>query len=392
MIAEQSTTPRHRSFEDVADGSLELLPTRAVHWGEGSIVSLADAVTASGASSVALLTSRSIGTQHDLLQRLEHALGCGFVATFDRIAAHAPEADVLAASEALARAGADVVVSFGGGSVIDAAKAAIRTLGRPILHVSVPTTLSGAELSSGYGVTRASPSGWFKQSHRDANVMPTVVIYDSTMTASTPAELWVSSGIKAIDHAVEGMLNSPELPIASTLALTGIRRMTESLPTSVVSLTDRTQSQIAAWECYFAPANMTYGLSHRLGHILGGSFGVPHSLTSAITLPGVLRLVGPNRPSVTEALARAFDTDSPTIMGVASRGVANSVRDAELAADVLRRLANRLNLPTKLRSVGVTYSDLTHVAELLLRHYPEAIESLGRSAPIQLDALLADIW
>jgi maleylacetate reductase len=368
-------------------GALELAQLSSVHWGAGCIASLAGVLNGFGATRILVITNRSLATT-PLLERLRQATGQRVHAVHE-VPAHVPHDRVADLSAELSRlaGGVQAVISFGGGSSIDAAKAVLAGTTQPALHIAVPTNLSGAELSSGFGVTEQRPDGPFKQSFRDPAVSPAVVFYDPDMTTTTPPHLWAASGVKALDHAVEGLLNSPALPVVSALAVTGIRSLTEILAASVTNTALRAQAQLAAWQCYFAPANFRYGLSHRLGHILGGTFGLAHSATSAVTLAPVVRATAHAQPAVTAAIAAALDPSTD------STADASPAQTAGHAADLLEQLVTELELPRRLSQLGLhARSDLETIERLLHVHYPETIASFKSEGQGELREWLNDLW
>ena len=363
------------------DGSLDFLPTRQVRYGPGSIGGLPAVLDGLGASRVLICTTRSLVANGDLLARVRDACGPRLCGQVSDLPAHVPVAAVEDAGRRARTAGADTLVSFGGGSVIDASKAIaarLLDLGRPVAHIALPSTLSGAEFADHFGVTGRADGRPVKVTHTRIDVTPAVVILDAHLTAATPASLWSGTAIKALDHAIEGLLcaGGPR-PVLDELALAGIAAMAAALPASVRDgdTAMRQRCQIAAWQCYFAPASLTLGLSHRIGHVLGGSYGVPHGVTSAITLPAVMQAMratsGPPLALVAEALGGRADADA--------------------AAPLLRALCADLGLPGRLRDTGIDAADLDRIAADVAARYPAALGQLaGGSAALR--QLLADAW
>lgn len=211
---------------------------------------------------------------------------------------------------------------------------------------------------------------------------PAAVVLDPELTLLTPDALWAGSGLKAIDHGIEGVLLGGGRPLADPLALAGIAQLARTLATSVDprALDCRLACQLAAWQCYAAPASTRLGLSHRIGQVLGGSFGVPHSLTSGITLPPVLGLFATRTPveaaSIAAALMQATD-DRPA----APPAPADSAR-------ALRRVVELLGLPNRLRDVDVDRADAGRAADLVSELYPHEAALAGDG----LEALLQEMW
>lgn len=336
-----------------------------------------------------LLTTRSLTVESTLLDRVESALGRVLVGQFDGLAAHVPCASVRVAVERVRDVGADVIVTFGGGSVIDGGKAVVADLasnGFALPHVALPTTLAGAEFAHYYGVSEEATGGepQTKRSFARVDVTPTTVILDPELTVATPEAVWAGSGIKAIDHAIEGIIWGSGRPIADVLALVGIRGLTNNLVHSRKrhDLEARLSCQLAAWQCYAAPATTTLGLSHRIGHVLGGTYGVPHSLTSGITLPPVLRLLGQLTPERVRHIDDALNSELPLVLD----GTTGPERPH--AAGRVRDLVRALGLPSRLRDLGLSRQDASRTAQLVERLYPQESAVAGD----RLHTLLEEMW
>jgi alcohol dehydrogenase class IV len=274
---------------------------------------------------------------------------------------HTPKGDVTrAASEALA-ASADLLISLGGGSPIDGAKATARAMedatGRRPMHLAIPTTLSAAEFSHLVGVTDDERKA--KTGFSDVRLVPRSVILDPELTLPTPMRLWLSSGMRAMDHAVE-TLNSPgDHPIPDVLALEAIARLFQFLPASKAQASDlvsRGELQIAAWMSFFGEVNTAMGMSHILGRRIGATYDVPHGITSCITLPWVMEATAARRPGPVAAVARRLG-------GGSHAGIEASPTLAIGAAAAVRDLVRRLELPARLRDVGVPQEALPQIAE-----------------------------
>ncbi|MCA1688786.1 MAG: iron-containing alcohol dehydrogenase [Actinobacteria bacterium] len=319
-------------------GTHAFLPTRRVHFGAGSLEKVEE--EARSVDRVFVITGRSLYEKTDLIRRVETLLGEKHAGTFSGISQHTPGSAVeRAAREAR---DADLLVSVGGGSVIDGTKAVARELGYPA-QVAVPTTLSGAEWAHRVGVTDEAKGR--KSGFADPRAVPPVVVLDPEATLFTPEKLWLSTGIRALDHAVEGFLFGGEHPVTDVTGLEGARRLMEYLPRSREEperVEVRLELQIAAWLSYFGPFNTPMGLSHELGRRIGASYEVPHGVTSCITLAPTLDLVRDRGPEDRwRKLAQAFGGDP---------------------AGRVSALVEGLDLPSRLRDVGVPESDLESIA------------------------------
>lgn len=267
-------------------GTHEALQTRRVHFGPGSLDKLKE--EACDAEKVFVITGRSLAEKTDLVRKAEALLGGKHAGTYAGVSQHTP---VRAVKEAAKLAtDADLLVSVGGGSVVDGTKAVSKELGY-VPQVAVPTTLSVAELAHLVGVTNDEGR---KAGFVDRRAVPEIIIYDPLTTVYTPERLWLSTGIRALDHAVEGFLYGGPHPVTDVTVLEGMSRLMRLLPRSKADPEDvdlRGELQVAAWLSYFAPANNPMGLSHNLGKRLGASYEIPHGVTSCITLAPSLKVL-----------------------------------------------------------------------------------------------------
>src|ERR1700732_1658624 len=151
---------------------------------------------------------------------------------------------------------------------------------RGLPHVAIPTTLSVAELAGGAGYTDESGN---KAGRRDVRLLLDTVIYDAQLTVATPMSLWLSTGIRALDHAVEGFLADGEHPFSDVMGLDAIRRLFDSLPKG------KAAPAVAAWFSSTLRGASAGGLSHVMGKQIGARYGIPHGVTSCLLLPHVVR-------------------------------------------------------------------------------------------------------
>ena len=326
-----------------------------IHWGSGSVSALARELMRLRAQNIALVTTRSLAAAESMGD-VKSALGDARVAVTVVISQHAPIAQVDAAIEQAAKAKVDGVVSFGGGSPIDAAKmiavkvadlAGNATRGLP--HIAVPTTLSVAELAAGAGFTDA---GGNKASMRNAAQLPDAVIYDAALTMATPMALWLSTGIRALDHAVEGFLADGSHPFSDVMALEAIRRLFDSLPRAKAAPADvdvRTENQLGAWFSYTLTVASATGLSHVMGKQIGARHGIPHGVTSCLLLPYVIRYMAKQKPERVMLLAEATGSDP---------------------AGRVQELIQALGLPQHIAAYGIGEPELRTAANELAGKYP----------------------
>jgi|ECHhosMinimDraft_1075155.scaffolds.fasta_scaffold02123_2 maleylacetate reductase len=185
---------------------------------------------------------------------------------------HTPEEQM----RALGISGFDVVISLGGGSIIDGVKAL-----SPKFHVAIPTTLSGAEHTEFAGFTSKG---------RKVSVQgkePDLVILDPKALTETPRELLLSSGVRAIDHAIEAFYSARATPFTDVLAEGSYRRLVQCLP-QLPSTAEECQG--AAWGASLAMRYAGRGLSHVFGYVVGPRFKIPHGITSCISLPAAIEM------------------------------------------------------------------------------------------------------
>ena len=269
-------------------GTHTFLPTTRVHFGADALEKLAEEARSYDRAFV--ITGRSLDEKTGFIRRVEGLLGGKHAGTFAGIGQHTLAGPSRAAAEAEAAA-VDLLVAVGGGSVIDGTKAVARQPRYPG-QVTIPTTLSGAEWSHRAGVTDESIGR--KRGFADPNTVPTVVVLDPEATVFTPEKLWLSTGIRALDHAVEGYLYGGDHPITDVTGLEGARRLMEYLPLSKREPDDlevRLELQLASWLAYFGPMNTPMGLSHELGRRIGASYEVGHGITSCLTLAPSLKVL-----------------------------------------------------------------------------------------------------
>ena len=313
---------------------------RVIHSGPGSVEQLGAELQRLEALRVGLVTTRSlVGSANRLgVDPVVRAV----------IGQHAPMSQIRAGVEELRAAEVDGIVSFGGGSAIDAAKIISVRLadgdGRAVPHIAIPTTLSVAELAAGAGYTNDTGD---KAGMRDPRLMVATVIYDAELTLATPTRLWLSTGIRALDHAVEGFLAPGEHPFSDVMALEAIRRLFNSLPRAKAAPEDvdvRTENQLAAWFSFTLPGASAGGLSHTMGKQIGARHAIPHGVTSCLLLPHVMRYLARTMPERIQALAQATGVDPPDRVEelIASLGLPQHIAEYDVGQAALRGAADEL--------------------------------------------------
>jgi maleylacetate reductase len=312
-------------------------PSRVV-FGAGSLAALADEVKALGCHRAFVLTTpQQEAAGADVVAQLG-PLAAGL---FPGAAMHTPIAVTERALAAFEAAKADCTVAIGGGSTTGLGKAlALRT---NLPQIVVPTTYAGSEMTNILGETADGK----KTTQRDARILPETVIYDVDLTLGLPVAISVTSGINAIAHAVEALYAQDRNPITSLIAEEGVRALTRALPDIVTTPPDPTARRDAlygAWLCGVCLGAAGMALHHKLCHVLGGAFNLPHAETHTVVLPHALAY---NAPAAPEAAARI----------AAAMGV-------EDAAQGLYDLIGRLGGPRSLREIGMPEDGVERAAAL----------------------------
>ncbi|KAL8831718.1 MAG: hypothetical protein Q9170_005180 [Blastenia crenularia] len=337
-----------------------------MHYGPYSVKTHLLSRLLSSASRAFIITTSSLSTKTPLISKLESLLTpTRHAGTFSGIKQHAPIAQLdQATSTVLADPSIDTLISVGGGSPIDAAKAISYRFheqkGKYLHHITIPTTLSAAECTGIAGYTDASGT---KVSVSSPEIIPHVIFYDSTFAAETPQKLWLSTGIRALDHAVESMYHptATEVP-AKQLCLSATAQLFEYLPKSKNEPGNQdyiTKLQLAAFSSlYGLGLNIKggLGLSHSLGYALGSPYGIPHGITSCLTLASVVRLKA-ERAEDAEQLARILP-----YIGQSRRG--DDRADATRVGDAIEGLVKELGLETRLEDYGVGEDQIPKIAKM----------------------------
>jgi maleylacetate reductase len=329
-----------------------------------------------GAKRVFLMVSGSLSRNTSEIDKIRHALADACVGSFDRMPPHTPRAAVIAATEGARTAQADLIVTVGGGSITDGAKVVqmclandIRSadaidrlrpvkgpdgiLGPPpmvppsVRQISVPTTLSGGEFSAIAGVTDERTK--VKELLRHPRIMASAVILDPAISVHTPEWLWLSTGIRAVDHCVEGICSNEAHAYADAQAIKGLALLSSGLPRVKANPRDiaaRLDCQLGTW-LSMAPlaSGVPMGASHGIGYVLGAEFGVPHGHTSCIMLPAVMRW---NKPVNAERQA------------LVASAMSQASRDAGEALDAF---IGGLGMPRSLAAVKIGREHFQRIAE-----------------------------
>ncbi|WP_422035166.1 iron-containing alcohol dehydrogenase [Reyranella sp.] len=331
-----------------------------------------------GARKVFITTSKSVA-QSALLASVIDGLGDLHAGTYAGITAHSPRPCVVEGAAMARAAGADLIVAVGGGSVIDATKTILIALwqnvttvdeldaygaGKPkegaalpseaikppadaIRMIAVPTTLSAAEFNAYAGIS--DPRKGIKESFGHRLIVPRVIVLDPAATLATPMDLMLSTGLKAVDHAVERLCSQQAHPFVLGTATEALKLLARALPAHKANPDDmatRLDLQFGMWLSIGAgTSGVGVGASHGIGHVLGAACHVPHGHTSCVMLPSVLRWNLPANAERQQRVGEAFGQP----------GVA--------AGDLVEGLVKALGLPGRLSEVGVGKDRFREIAE-----------------------------
>jgi len=375
-------TTSHRELA----GMIQFVPTvERILYGPNTIDGyLEEEVERLNGQQVFLLAPRSLRSQSPL-DRISGILGKRLGASFTTAFEHVPLDVVIEAAAAARNCNADLVVAIGGGSVIDAAKA-LRTClaadltsprllrsfmerrepwaAKLIAQISIPTTLSGSEYTRSFSATDFAAS--VKRSYTASAVASRVILYDPTVTLLTPTTLWLSSGVMAIDHAVEVLCGSPAHVVGDAMKLAALTALLTYLPCTKQTPDDleaRLRCQIGGWLADHSPLR-TQSLrstvpalpSHALAYELAALCRLSYGLTACLTLPTCMRWTAARDPA---ALARQAEV--ARLLGIAPADSS----EGEASNSLIERAQNliiQLGLPIRFRDVGIGREQLRLVA------------------------------
>lgn len=265
----------------------------------------------------------------------------------EEVVMHVPVEVAGRAQDAAASSGADVVVTVGGGSTTGLGKAVALTTGLPI--IAVPTTYAGSEATNVWGLT----DGDTKTTGVDDKVLPAGVVYDATLLTTLSGDVSVASGLNALAHCVDSMWGPRADPIDQALAQEAIRGLTEGLPKVARDPSSAPGIEQTLYGAYLAGvtfASAGSGMHHKICHVLGGMFDLPHAQTHAVVLPHVVAFNAPNAPEAERRISTAFGSATATT-GVAA-------------------LCKALDAPMALRDYGMPKDGIARAVPPILKAIP----------------------
>ncbi|EDR08787.1 iron-containing alcohol dehydrogenase [Laccaria bicolor S238N-H82] len=344
---------------------------KGVYYGPGSVVTaLPKLLNTLGVKKALIMTGKSLMNKTDVVRKVEGILRQhdAYGATFFEIGEHSPIAGIRNGIKAFQENSCDVIVSIGGGSPIDASKAILYNIQQQVggltpRQIAIPTTLSAAEYTIGAGFTNDEGQ---KVAVSSYELAPAGVILDAELTLATPERLWLSTGVRALDHAVENLYRPLVSQPVKFLCYGAIRDLFKYLPDSKANPTDvgvRQKLQLASWMSLWPMKQEKYsalGLSHSLGHKLGAKYGIPHGITSCLTLSPTVALQAEiasaeDRECLAEALFFLREPSTGSVEG-----------DVRRLSTLINELVVSLGLQSSLTQYKVPKEDFNFIASAAL--------------------------
>ena len=361
------------------------VPSRII-FGQGKASSLKDEVQKLGGKRALVLSGRTVAEKTDTVRKVNEALGELSAGVYSGLTQRAPLAAAVEAANLAVSQGVDTLVGVGGSTISDAARMIavlmaegidtveqLRQLGvqhdlmlapdldgKPLpLQVSIPTTLSAGEFNMGGGNVLDDQAGHkIRVQHR--RLYADLIVLDPDMTIGTPDWLWLSTGVKALDHCIERLYSRGNQPAIDAPVLSAAELLFNYLPNSKEGDGNpdaRLQCLIAAWLSMMGAPNFAMGLSHAMGHIIGVRYSVGHGYTSCVTQPYVMEYNRPVSAHKLALLARAA--------GIDTKGMSDEAA-AEAAARAVDDLVLGLGMPHRIRDLEIPKEDLPAIAEDVL--------------------------
>jgi maleylacetate reductase len=300
-------------------------------------------------------------------------LGTRSVATIDEVVMHVPIERAAAARNLAREKNVDGLVALGGGSAVGLAKAIAMELALPIL--AIPTTYSGSEMTALWGLTENGE----KKTGRDDKVRPRTVIYDPELTTSLPANVAGPSALNAIAHAMEALYAPKVDPIVMLMAEESVRTIALFSPQIVnhAAPADEAWDGVlyGAWLAGVALDRTTAGVHHKICHVLGGTFKLPHAEAHSVILPYAAAFNFAAAPDAMTRLGRALDSGEP-----------DATKPGRYAPLALWELGRKVGAPASLAALGMKENDLDRAADLATKNpyaNPRPVDRAGVRALLQ---------
>lgn len=346
-------------------------PLDRVIWDTQATDAILNEVERLNVNKVYIVASSTLSKKTDEISKIKNILGNKFVGLFDSCIQHSPLENVIDCVKSVQEKNPDIIITVGGGTPIDTVKVVqlchsleINTVAdlkkisnkhqnkaSKIRQIAVPTTLSGGEYSIIGGAMDTKTQ--LKERYTGNDICPQVVILDPSLTLHTPDWLWLSTAIRSVDHAVEGLCSSSTNPLMPPMALNSLQLFARSLRETFKDREDifpRSLSQKAVWMIAKNLGNTSMGASHGIGYLLGSIGSVPHGYTSCVMLPAVLKW------------NESFNKEK-------QKWISNALGRPKLsAAEAVGELVSDLGLPTTLGEVGIKDDQWDKIADYGLKH------------------------
>ena len=346
-------------------------PLDRVIWDTEATDTILNEVERLNVNKVYIVASSTLSKKTDEISKIKNILGNKFVGLFDSCIQHSPLENVIDCVKSVQEKNPDIIITVGGGTPIDTVKVVqlchsleINTVddlkkisnkhqnkASKIRQIAVPTTLSGGEYSIIGGAMDTKTQ--LKERYTGSDICPQVVILDPSLTLHTPDWLWLSTAIRSVDHAVEGLCSSSTNPLMPPMALNSLQLFARSLRETFKDREDifpRSLSQKAVWMIAKNLGNTSMGASHGIGYLLGSIGSVPHGYTSCVMLPAVLKW------------NESFNKEK-------QKWISNALGRPKLsAAEAVGELISDLGLPTTLGEVGIKDDQWDKIADYGLKH------------------------
>lgn len=346
-------------------------PLDRVIWDTQATDAILNEVERLNVNKVYIVASSTLSKKTDEISKIKNILGNKFVGLFDSCIQHSPLENVIDCVKSVQEKNPDIIITVGGGTPIDTVKVVqlchsleINTVAdlkkisnkhqnkaSKIRQIAVPTTLSGGEYSIIGGAMDTKTQ--LKERYTGSDICPQVVILDPSLTLHTPDWLWLSTAIRSVDHAVEGLCSSSTNPLMPPMALNSLQLFARSLRETFKDREDifsRSLSQKAVWMIAKNLGNTSMGASHGIGYLLGSIGSVPHGHTSCVMLPAVLKW------------NESFNKEK-------QKWISNALGRPKLsAAEAVGELVSDLGLPTTLGEVGIKDDQWDKIADYGLKH------------------------
>ncbi len=386
-------------------------PSKIV-FGEGRAEDLPAELDRLGSQRVMVLSGRSIAEKTETVKRVESLLGDRCLAVYSNLPQRAPLSTAVEATRIALDNGVDTLVGVGGSTISDAARMigvmmaegltteeALRERGHQgggnfqstadgdklPRQVSIPTTLSAGEFNVGGGNVLDDQAG-HKIRVRHPGLYAHLIVLDPDMTEGTPDWLWLSSGVKALDHCIERLYCRGSQPATDATTAKAAELLLNNLPQSREEMGNseaRLGCLMGAWMSMMGAPSVGSGLSHAIGHVIGVKYGVGHGYTSCVTQPYVMEF---NRPASADKQAMVAQA-----AGLDTRGMSDEAA-AEAVAAVVDDFIMDLGMPHRLRELEIPHEDLPEIARLTLEDGPSRNNPVQVTGPEELMPLLEKAW